>query len=204
MQGSGAEVDPSQTSLSSDHVQRALSVVQSLKAQHSALLKSLQTSLPTPSFPDFSLKASLPGTAEEEEHTENFELTPRHSTHESISTTITESVNEWFDALDVAEEFVMDIPAALEGNDMPIQTSPDENRSVVNQQEDSSIDTDIDEADNVFTTSRKTRATSQGIITILRRTHLPAPSIGDEGSLFAMLKKNIGKVFSICILWGVP
>ena len=45
----------------------------------------------------------------------------------------------------------------------------------------------VEESQLVVTESTEQKA-------IIRRTQLPSPPVGDEGSLFAVLKKNVGKV----------
>ena len=183
-------------------VQRVMTVLQSLKAQHAALLKTLQSH----PFPDLGqpMQGSLPATAEVEERFEQPDLrrrlvTPisRRSGGTSIATT--DSGNEWFDALDGAEEFVMDIQAAQEGTEPSSQIYTDDTRSVISRQDDSSIDTDLgDDNDNPHTPPTlpddKQIATGTSQATVMRRTELPTSPTGDEGSLFTMLKKNVGKV----------
>jgi hypothetical protein len=179
-------------------IERVLSALQTLKAQHAALLKAVQGF--TLESNQSSVQGSpLPFTAEEEEQTENSELSPwlttamsRKSHRTSVATTISDSVHEWFDALDGAEEFVMDMQTP-EGTEQPSRMFTNESRSSLDQQDASSVDTDVDVN---IPPSEDTRIVSPppGGQQVIHRTQLPAPPVGDEGSLFAILKKNVGKV----------
>jgi hypothetical protein len=170
-----------------------MAALNNLKVQHAALLKSL----PAHPISDSSrfMQTSLPITAEEEEQPDQLERhgSPRLtspisklSRRSSISTNVSDTVHEWFDALDGAEEFVMDVQRTPEGSEPPSQFFASDTRSAVSHQEGSSTDTDIEESDEGLQVN-KTSA-------VVRRTRLPASPAGDEGSLFAILKKNIGKV----------
>jgi hypothetical protein len=93
--------------------------------------------------------------------------------------------NEWFDAEeDLGEEFVLDVPIADE-----------EREPVVPQSETSSLIQTVssDEEEHspplVHDTDPLVNASQ-----VVRRTRLPSGPIGDEGSLFAILKNNVGKV----------
>ncbi len=58
-------------------------------------------------------------------------------------------------------------------------------------------DTDIE--DNVIKAQdQKVRTHQQDPTRIVRRSELPATTTSDEGSLFAILKNNVGKVCSHC------
>ncbi|KAJ4476763.1 oxysterol binding protein [Lentinula aciculospora] len=193
--------------------QRIHTALESLKVQHVTLLKSLQglSILDTTQSAHPSAQASpLPGTAEEEEREEGF---PDHASEEkftssfrprskrtSIATTTTDSVNDWFDASEGegVQEFVLDDQASPDNGEIPTRTVTSDSRSSLDQPEESSLDTDIEDLgeeppviDDVGQ-KNEVRGTSQ----VIRRTHLTAPVTGDEGSLFAVLKKNVGKDLS--------
>ncbi|KAF7319964.1 PH domain-containing protein [Mycena kentingensis (nom. inval.)] len=172
-------------------------IVQTLKSQHASLVKSIQ-SLAVMDVSQSMRGSPLPRTAEEPEGITN--LSPRHSPTSSsfstplsrkrasiLTTTTSESVNEWFDAdSDGAEEFVLDIPAAHVESRQPSKIVSNESTSSLGS---SSVDTDIPPEPE----KEPEPATA---VQIQRRTHLPSPPIGDEGSLFAILKKNVGKDLS--------
>ena len=177
-----SEVDNTRPSLT-ECIQQIQSVLDTLKSQHSTLLKTMQLSLV-----DISTHPLSP-TAEEEESPEYQtpqSLTPktRRSLRESMSTSFSDSPLEWFDATDVfdgPEEFVLE----------PVQDAPvSVGLLEVDSQSNSSIDTNIDDLAPV----PEDVAISSSGFKIMRRTQLPVPSFSDEGSLFTILKKNVGKV----------
>ncbi|KAG7450300.1 uncharacterized protein BT62DRAFT_943202 [Guyanagaster necrorhizus] len=192
-------IDPSLSSF-----QRVRLVLDTLKSQHTALLRSLQTSTQTEAVA--SAHVSPPAITEEEEHTiapHSPSISFKPSKRASIATTITDSLSEWFDASDGfnegAQEFVLDVHAFPDGTEQPSRTLSNDSRSSLDQGEDSSVDTDI--AQELGSTRLPSEEFTQPdastyALQVVRRTHLPAPPVGDEGSLFSMLKKNVGKDLS--------
>ncbi|KAF8898512.1 Oxysterol-binding protein-domain-containing protein [Infundibulicybe gibba] len=172
----------------SPHVQRLYSILETLKSQHSSLKPAyghvhLDGNPPVHGSP-------LPSTEEEEESPElaiNKFSTPltRRSNRASVATTVSDSVNEWFDALeDGPQEFIMDVESPQDGagiEQQPSQIQTNDSHSTVD--DGSSIDTDMED-------DRKTAQNHP------ERTDLPPLHVGDEGSLFAILKKNVGKDLS--------
>ena len=175
-----SEADNTRPSLT-ESIQQIQSILDTLKSQHSALLKAMQ-----PSLPDKVLSS----TAEEEESAEYQtpqSLTPktRRSLRESMSTSFCDSPLEWFDATDTfdgPEEFVLE-PA----QDVPVFVGLEADSQSTS--DNSSIDTNIDDLGPTAEV-----VTSSGGFKVLRRTQLPVPAFSDEGSLFTILKKNVGKV----------
>ncbi|KAJ7102181.1 oxysterol binding protein [Mycena belliarum] len=180
--------------------QRLHDALATLKTQHAALLKSYQT-LATRD-PGQSLRGSpLPITAEEEEQQSPLAYSPSASFTTPISrkrasiltTTTSESINEWFDAdsiNDGAEEFILDIPPAQLDSRNPSKIMSNDSRSSLGR---SSVDTDIGGESARGPSESSTVDPRDASVQINRRTHLPAAPVGDEGSLFAILKKNVGK-----------
>ncbi|KAG6842480.1 hypothetical protein C0991_000006 [Blastosporella zonata] len=179
------------------HVQSAL---ETLKAQHAMLLTSVQTLAEM----NHSIQGSpLPATAEEDAESSRFDPSPRIMTpvsrlskRASIGTSGSDSMHEWYDALDGAEEFVMEAPNPEEQRSRMVIN---ESHSSLSQQDSSSIDTDIE--DHEVHKEPKPPTPTYARITgehpqFKHRTQLPSPPVGDEGSLFAILKKNVGKDFS--------
>lgn len=176
-----SEADNTRLSLT-ESIQQIQSVLDTLKSQHSALLKAMQSSLPD---------KVLSPTVEEEESAEyqtpqSFTPMTRRSLRESMTASFSDSPLEWFDATDMfdgPEEFVLepaqDVPAPVGFLETDSQSNSD----------NSSIDTNID----VLAPSPEV-IRSSGVSKIMRRTQLPVPSFSDEGSLFNILKKNVGKV----------
>ena len=139
---------------------------------------------------------SLSSTAEEEEGTEHQtprSLTPRarKSLHESVATSFSDGPLEWFDATDAfdgPEEFVLEPVQDVLDPVGPLTTDGQSNS------DNSSIDTNIDDLDPLATLTPEVKVTPSGSLDVIRRTQLPVPARSDEGSLFAILKKNVGKV----------
>ena len=159
-----------------------------LKAQYTALVKIMQESISESA----QQIPSLPVTAEEEEAPQSTYDTPLASTPPTIRksfrdsiTTTSDSIVEWFDAVDEGpQEFILETgPEMSEPPSRLLSASPDET---------SSIDTDIEEAVEPSLPLRESIASDA--YPIIRRTQLPCPAPADEGSLFAVLKKNVGKV----------
>ena len=133
----------------------------------------------------------LPFTAEEEENSPTYRqkaTTPvtRRSLRDSITST-SGSFVEWFDADEGPQEFIME-----PGQDM--SEPPSRLLSNANEPDTSSIDTDIEEPDTVYAPTQEIEYLSFGDTQVIRRTQLPCLPPSDEGSLFAILKKNVGKV----------
>jgi oxysterol-binding protein-related protein 3/6/7 len=106
----------------------------------------------------------------------------------TATSTRSDSIHEWYDAMeDGPEEFVMDETPGEHPGQQPSQLSQvaTDAGSVVDSQEDhSSVDTDFEEAPDPDPSKEVASY----------RTHLPVPAPADEGSLFTILKKNVGKV----------
>jgi hypothetical protein len=84
------------------------------------------------------------------------------------------------------EEFIMDIPEITEE---PSNTLNDSSSSLEHLDQSSS---DFDEENGEKTPP--SQSLKPGMRAIVRRTCLPSRVVGDQGSLLAVLKKNVGKV----------
>ncbi|PPQ95634.1 hypothetical protein CVT26_008663 [Gymnopilus dilepis] len=173
-----------------DSLQNVVTRFDVLKAQYTALVKIMQESISESA----QQIPSLPVTAEEEEAPQSTYDTPLASTPPTIRksfrdsiTTTSDSIVEWFDAVDEGpQEFILETgPEMSEPPSRLLSASPDET---------SSIDTDIEEAVEPSLPLRESIASDA--YPIIRRTQLPCPAPADEGSLFAVLKKNVGKDLS--------
>ena len=181
---------------SSGEAQQVFSLLDTLKNQHATLSKLLAATA--------SLDSTLPKTSEEDEgqlvdsprESEHWVVTHGRTKRFSSSTTASSSL-EWFDAeddADGAEEFVLDTRTAGDES-QPSQITTDS--SSVEKAEDeetarSSMDTDIEDEP-----ARKSSVEApSGQQAVVHRTQLPSPVVGDEGSLFSVLKKSVGKVGS--------
>jgi hypothetical protein len=104
------------------------------------------------------------------------------------------SVNEWFDASDSlgdgAQEFVLDVETPPPEKEDLYAVDVTGSASCADQ-DGSDTDDELD-VEMALSPRHKRQATEDDHI--VRRTKLPTGPIGDEGSLFAILKKNVGKV----------
>lgn len=177
-----------------------------MKFQHSALVQSLTTHSHSHShFDPTSLRrgSPLPIAREHDELVASpksafstLKSSRRQSSHSEFSV--------FYDAeeFDGAEEFVLDDPPeesqGSQLSDAPSTIQPSASTSSgFSSSATSDSDSDSD-SDDVLTadaeTAPSTTVTSLHERAIVRRTQLPSPVVGDEGSLFAVLKKNVGKV----------
>ncbi|KAL0575132.1 Oxysterol-binding protein 3 [Marasmius crinis-equi] len=193
--------------------QRVKKALQSLKTQHMSLLKSLHGMSPLDTSTTLSGHPSpLPITAEEEEQhgqkdneSGKFSVPfTRNSKRNSIATTMTESIHEWFDASEGhegAEHFVLDVTSP-DASEQPNRITSDSQSDLGRVDDSASLDTDIESLNEEpqNDSPAKTHMSSQDVATVVRRTALPAPVVGDEGSLFTVLKKNVGKDLSTIAL----
>lgn len=188
----------------SSPLQRAFISLAKLKEQHASLSRSFLVHSPADVASSVQASSShLPATREEEELIAGrpSTLSPqiKKSRHASIATT--ESDHEWFDALeaigDGAQEFVMDPQTFTDGYSLPSKIMGNDSRSSLDRFEEPNDDSDSDVGE--LTELSPTQPSASPIhqidlpVHILRRTELPARPSGDEGSLFAILKKNVGK-----------
>lgn len=171
------------------HFQRIQEIMDALKSQQADLLRSLHAPPHTDSAPP-----APPPLAPTPEERGDFRSPSRFSTlagrqsrrmsRMSISTTASDA--EWFDA---GEEFTLDEP------------TPEEEKADVAVEDDDDDIHDSGSSDEEYhptptrRPSRASRTPSQlSAKHVVRRTRLPSGPVGDEGSLFTILKKNVGKV----------
>jgi hypothetical protein len=106
----------------------------------------------------------------------------------------------WFDAADEpdgAEEFILDPPHSEAG--APEDRIPvSDGQSTPNASEES--DTDDEEEVARLSLAVSDRVVKAGAQQLTHRTSLPSGPVADEGSLFAVFKKNVGKVHSTDVL----
>jgi hypothetical protein len=112
------------------------------------------------------------------------------SLHNSVQSVLSISSDVWYDAPELddgPEEFVLDI-----NQDDQAPGSRIENQSMVEQDSTSIADTDSGEV--ILTSEEKTLV---GKVVTSPRIQLPSLPPADEGSLFTVLKRNIGKVCGV-------
>ncbi|KAF9650754.1 hypothetical protein BDM02DRAFT_3092654 [Thelephora ganbajun] len=172
---------------------RLHAALNTLKEQHAALARAV-SSISYTDAPSTSLASSLvlpPRVDEGEEafHTESptsasASLFRSRSKRASVSTSTSDSL--WFDAPEFdggPEEFLLESTGADDhGPDGRVIDSGD-------REDSNSVDTDIEEQ----TPKHKSAELPSDPSRITRRTQLPSLPPADEGSLFAVLKKNVGK-----------
>ena len=165
-------------------VQYTITILNTLKAQHLALTTSLHHWVRVE--PAYDLRGSpLPITTKEAS------TFPAHSRNASFTTTTGDSLVEWYDAPDGPEEFFMGID---EHEPAELVASTDD-QSIYHSEGGSGEDTDTVE-DIIKPQDQKydeLRAHHQDPTQVVRRSELPAIIASDEGSLFAILKNNVGK-----------
>lgn len=176
---------------------RLQSAISSLKTQHATLSGLIPLVDNNPS----SVHASpLPATVEEPSsdgsHSPGRISSPiARKTWASTVTSLSDGGSIWFDAMDEpdgAEEFFLDPP--------PMEAGAFEDRMPVFDGQSSShlsgesSDTDEEEGLGRLSLAASERGTRAGTQQVVHRTTLPSGPVADEGSLFALFKKNVGKV----------
>ena len=174
---------------------RIYATLNTLKEQHAALAKAI-SSISFTDAQSSSLSSSLvlPPRVDEGEEPPDMESPASASTSlfrsRSKRTSITTNASDslWFDAPefdDGPEEFLLE-PTGADDH------GPDSRIIDSNDQEDAdSVDTDIGGGE---TPKREPDELSPDPSQVVRRVQLPSLPPADEGSLFAVLKKNVGKV----------
>jgi hypothetical protein len=158
-----------------------------LKAQYVVLMKGMNSAMQETSFATSPL-STMPeeDVSVRRAPTAKSVSASRRSVRNSIATTASESFVEWFDAEDEGpQEFIMDLGP---------QVSEPSSQLVSLDDDDSSVNTDI--VERVSSPVPEETLNLQ----VARRTQLPCLAPVDEGSLFAILKKNVGKVSKISLL----
>ncbi|KAI0639227.1 Oxysterol-binding protein-domain-containing protein [Trametes polyzona] len=189
----GAAESPS----SSELLRRMAAALEQLKNQHAALGKTFH------SYPSIDTTASgtaigspLPSTAEEDDEATRTPSTagPGQKRMSAFSTHSGSSV--WYDApeYDGPEEFLLDVtPPADDSQDNKLDYTDSrmtERTDVTEAGSSTGMDTDSESEESAE------KSITEEPTVIHRRTSLPSGPVGDEGSLFAVLKKNVGKDLS--------
>lgn len=182
--------------------QRVEEALDAMKIHYALLLRSANHHPHTPfDQSQSSLSSPLPTTAEEDEtyatrrpHSRtSVRAASRAMKRASTGTSISDA--EWFDAMegDGPEEYVLDSQGADgTSTEPPSRILTNDSRSSLGQDHSSNGDTDFGEPEPG--TPHPSNADRPYNLHVVRRAVLPSPVVGDEGSLFAVLKKNVGKV----------
>lgn len=202
---------PENSNAPSPAVQRLQTGIQSLKYQHSALIQSLYAH---PEQGPSLRNSPLLAVAKEEEELQS--QSPAFSTYSKASTRSNRLSSQsessvWYDATEYegAEEFVLDESPADEsqgskfselsvGSPGVLSTAPTTETELDSSTPwDSALDTDDEDDEQASAPLAPQAAAPDAPQPIVRRTQLPSPPVGDEGSLFTVLKKNVGKVCTL-------
>ncbi|QRW05630.1 oxysterol binding protein [Ceratobasidium sp. AG-Ba] len=168
------------------------STVATLREQHGALVSLMEIRSATP-----RTMSPLLGAVD---------LSRARSTTSVISTrrhsmaTLASEASVWFDAPEGGDEFFLDEKDPSEPSygsrhsDVEEEDEEDEAEGEIADDGESSVE----EPDEVVTLHAVAQASgaAKPDATVVRRTKLPAPTSGEEGSLFSVLKKNVGKDLS--------
>jgi hypothetical protein len=176
-------------------------LLESLKNQHLDLIDALRNI----SLVDNTAKSPTLATTQEEELPDS----PVSSNRDSRRASIASGMSIWFDAEEQegATEFIMEQDSTPSTDTSRILDGVAEVDESHQEEGDESYSENDDLAPSVLsndaqsTRSRSTTITSAPSKTqslqrreVQRRTQLPSGPVGDEGSLFSILKKSVGKV----------
>ncbi|EPQ60901.1 hypothetical protein GLOTRDRAFT_135500 [Gloeophyllum trabeum ATCC 11539] len=214
------EISPSSSGQSTHSPeQRIQAAIITLKSQHTTLVKSISSLTNTSEGPSTATLRSSPLPSTREEDAGEAAPTPTRSgartpwtgsvKRASIADTASDGTGSvWFDAPEAetegAEEYIVEhdsTPLDENGGGSKMSSTTSQTSSSVQDTEDDESETDSeDEVDAAEWASAahgmNGEAETTGSKEIVRRTQLPSPPVGDEGSLFAVLKKNVGKDLS--------
>lgn len=187
---------------------RVQAALESLRHQYSALVKSLPVIPTLDTNVSSSHTQSLPATVEEDDDDVDTPSTYKSASQSTrrISTGFSCSEDEdsslWFDAPDGAEEFVLD-PSSKDEDTEPQPSELDSH--IISRTDSASLSLSDSESHLIADSSSFVDAEgddsvlrSPDIAPVIRRTDLPSPVIGDEGSILSVLRKNVGKVGYTC------
>ena len=182
--------------------QRVQTALDSLKSQHADLVKYFYTFSYPEANPPAAHPPALPSTAEETDAQPVVRIhspLTRRSMRSSTDTSLPDTVNEWYDALDIlgdsAQEFVMDGQASPEELEFGDKFLAHDSTSASSLEPPESFgETELEEDEVAAMVKYRTAESSDNALPITRRTQLAATQVSDEGSLFAILKNNVGKV----------
>ncbi|KAG8864202.1 hypothetical protein FRB96_006023 [Tulasnella sp. 330] len=178
--------------------------VATLRAQHNALLNLLDSSLSHPASAAASMKSPLSRVNE---------IIAQHQSPHSPRPSIGTIDSVWYDAEEGAEEFILSSEPASGLTMRNFESSTTVHEEDIGTEDgegvtDDDDDGSADDVDTMLVTSNDStpkEATSNSVRfqvenklpkVIVRRTRLPAPTSGDDGSLLAVLRKNVGKDLS--------
>lgn len=194
--------------------ERAQAILDALKNQHAALSKSIQPQSSIDSQSSVAHPGGLSTTAEEDGERTPTSPSRKLARSSMMSSNSGGSNSVWFDAPegDGAEEYVVDHADASPGDeskgtlerkpshvDSQVDTGSSAEASAetdVDTDADSELEDTSDKSEHADSAPTSPEPSTKEQKPIARRTQLPSPIVGDEGSLFQVLKKNVGKDLS--------
>ncbi|CAE6462835.1 unnamed protein product [Rhizoctonia solani] len=170
------------------------STIHTLKIQHSALTTLLEARNNTP-IPNRTASPLL-GTAIDLSRSRSVSRVSRHSMASEITSQM------WFDASDGADEFFLD----ADENESSVARTLDEKHSDGEEEEEGEDVVDGESSEDEPEAAAPLESSPSAIPSsaVVRRTKLPAPNTGEEGSLFAVLKKNDLSTVSFPVSFNEP
>ena len=199
--------DAQSSPTSSELLKRISTSMEQLKNQHSALSKTFQ-SYPTLDTSITSLVSSpaLPTTTEEEDEVHTPSTATAGQNRMSLFSSHSGDGSVWFDApeYDGPEEFVLDVSPPEDQGQLYYTDSRMTERTDVTEATEAGSSTGVDTDSESESEEEVEKSLAVEPAVIQRRTSLPSGPVGDEGSLFAVLKKNVGKVRDSSERIGVP
>ncbi|TCD67530.1 hypothetical protein EIP91_012284 [Steccherinum ochraceum] len=165
-----------------------------LKYQHAALTNLMPVLHPVDSMFSTARTSPLPATTEtdEEEPSSPDPSAPNGGKRLSTFSNLSEG-SIWYDApeFEGAEEFVLETGQLDEASGSKIS------QAATDELDLEGSDTDTESSDRTETDlTPPTSSSPEPQQAVTHRTQLPSPPAGDEGSLFAVMKKNVGKDLS--------
>ncbi|KAG9128107.1 hypothetical protein FRC07_004723 [Ceratobasidium sp. 392] len=164
------------------------STVAALKTQHGALVALMEIRSATPTG-----RAMSP-------HLGAMDLSRARSTTSIMSSrrhslaTLSSEMSVWYDASDGGDEFFLDDNDTSYPSEATDVRHSDVEEEEVEEEIADDGESSVDEPPEPEPTQPSGVAKPE--IAVVRRTRLPAPTSGEEGSLFSVLKKNVGKDLS--------
>ncbi|RPD63123.1 hypothetical protein L227DRAFT_572963 [Lentinus tigrinus ALCF2SS1-6] len=179
-------------------LKRISSTMEQLKNQHSALSKTFQ-SYPTIDTSISTLVSSpLPTTTEEEDEAHTPSTATAGQKRTSLFSSHSGDGSVWFDApeYDGPEEYILDVSPPEEQDRLYQTDSRMTERTDVTEATEAGSSTGMDTDSESESEEEVENSLAVEPAVIQRRTSLPSGIVADEGSLFAVLKKNVGKDLS--------
>ncbi|EJD55143.1 hypothetical protein AURDEDRAFT_78089 [Auricularia subglabra TFB-10046 SS5] len=197
----GVHRSPSSTTFTSTTLERMHAVIETLQAQHAALLEAIVPLTQVEAPPPAAHRLLTALTPHAEMYEEPIAYSPVNSRAMSIGTMRSNpnrmsvsSGSIWFDASEGAEEFVLED----EGDEtQPFVVDDAESEASVEQHLGADLgDKRDDDREHDREAEKQEPEAPPPPPPVVRRTHLPAPASTEEVSLFAVLRKNVGKDLS--------